>query len=159
MQLDMFALSIAGRRNNNEDAICAAPELGLFVVADGMGGYEGGEVASALTIEAIHELVRRTAGDADVTWPYRIDPALTVGENELMVATRLAGDRIAARRTGQLCEMGSTVAAVLFTRQHAVIAHVGDSRVYRLRGGALYRIYDTFAVHNPAPQGFGQPLC
>ncbi|HWO23586.1 MAG TPA: protein phosphatase 2C domain-containing protein [Kofleriaceae bacterium] len=140
MQLDMFALSISGRRNNNEDAICAAPELGLFVVADGMGGYEGGEVASALTIEAIHELVRRTAGDADVTWPYRIDPERTVGENELMVATRLAADRIAARRTGALCEMGSTVAAVLLTREHAVIAHVGDSRVYRLRDGALAQL-------------------
>lgn len=140
MQLDMYALSIAGRRNNNEDAICAAPELGLFVVADGMGGYEGGEIASALTIDAIHALVRRTASDADVTWPYQIDPALTVGENELMVATRLANDRIAALRTGALHEMGSTMAAVLFTREHAVIAHVGDSRVYRLRGGALTQL-------------------
>jgi len=136
----MFALSIAGRRGNNEDAICAAPELGLFVVADGMGGYEGGEVASALAIETIHELVRRTAGDADVTWPYRIDPARTVGENELMVATRLAGDRIAARRVGHLREMGSTVAAIRITREHAVVAHVGDSRVYRLRGGALSQL-------------------
>lgn len=45
MQLDVFALSIKGRRANNEDAICAHPELGLFVVADGMGGYEGGEIA------------------------------------------------------------------------------------------------------------------
>jgi serine/threonine protein phosphatase PrpC len=140
MQLDMFALSIAGRRSNNEDAICAAPELGLFVVADGMGGYEGGEIASTLAIEAIHELVRRTAGDADVTWPYKIDPARTVGENELMVATRLAGDRIAARRVGHLSEMGSTVVAMLITREHAVIAHVGDSRIYRLRGGELAQL-------------------
>ena len=140
MQLDTFALSIAGRRGNNEDSICAAPELGLFVVADGMGGYEGGEIASALTIESIHELVRRTAGDADVTWPYKIDPALTVGENELMVATRLAADRIAARRKGALSEMGSTVVAMLITREHAVIAHVGDSRIYRLRGGVVKQL-------------------
>ncbi len=140
MQLDMFALSIAGRRGNNEDAICAAPDLGLFVVADGMGGYEGGEIASALTIDAIHGLVRRTAADADVTWPYPIDPQLTIGENELMVATRLAADQIAARRVGPLSEMGSTVAAMLITREHAVIAHVGDSRVYRLRGGELTQL-------------------
>lgn len=140
MELDTFALSIAGRRTNNEDAICASPDLGLFVVADGMGGYEGGEIASALTIEAIHDLVRRTAGDADVTWPYKIDPARTVTENELLVATRLAGDRIVARRTGPLREMGSTVAAMLITREHAVIAHVGDSRVYRLRDGALAQL-------------------
>jgi serine/threonine protein phosphatase PrpC len=48
MQLDAFALSIAGRRNNNEDAVCARPDLGLFVVADGLGGYEGGEIASLI---------------------------------------------------------------------------------------------------------------
>lgn len=140
MQLDMYALSIAGRRSNNEDAICAAPELGLFVVADGMGGYEGGEIASALTIDSIHALVRRTAGDADVTWPYAIDPQLSVAENELIVATKLAADRIAARRKGPLSEMGSTVVAMRITREHAVIAHVGDSRIYRLRDGALAQL-------------------
>jgi len=140
MQLETYAVSIAGRRTNNEDAIFAAPELGLFVVADGMGGYEGGEIASALTVEAIHELVRRTAGDADVTWPYKIDPRRSVDENELMVATRLAGDRIAAARSGHLEEMGSTVVAMRITREHAVIAHVGDSRVYRLRDGALVQL-------------------
>lgn len=137
MQLDAFALSIKGRRANNEDAICAYPDLGLFVVADGMGGYEGGEIASALAVDAIHELVRRTAGDADVTWPYKIDPTLSTTENEIMVATRLANDRIAARRVGELEQMGSTVVVVRFTSEHAVIAHVGDSRAYRLRDGAL----------------------
>ena len=86
MQLETYALTIAGRRSNNEDAICARPDLGLFVVADGMGGYEGGEIASALAVEAIHELVRRTAGDADVTWPYRIDPQRSITENEMIVA-------------------------------------------------------------------------
>jgi serine/threonine protein phosphatase PrpC len=106
MKFDSYALSIAGRRTNNEDAICAQPGLGLFVVADGMDGYEGGEIASALAVDAIHELVRRTAGDADVPWPYQIDPARSVSENELMVATRLAADRIAARRDGELRDMG-----------------------------------------------------
>jgi serine/threonine protein phosphatase PrpC len=140
MQLDSFALTIAGRRANNEDAICAQPALGLFVVADGMGGYEGGEVASALAIDAIHDLVRRTAGDADVTWPYGVDPRRSVTENELMVATRLAADRIAERRVGALCEMGATVVALRLSRDGAVIAHVGDSRLYRLRDGALAQL-------------------
>jgi serine/threonine protein phosphatase PrpC len=140
MQLDAYGLSITGRRSNNEDAICASPDLGLFIVADGMGGYEGGEVASALAVDTIHELVRKTAGDADTTWPYRIDPARTLPENELIVATRLAGDRIAARRAGELREMGSTVAVLRITREHAVIAHVGDSRIYRLREGELAQL-------------------
>jgi serine/threonine protein phosphatase PrpC len=140
MRFDMFALTVSGRRPSNEDAICADPELGLFVVADGMGGYEGGEVASAITVETIHELVRRTSGDADVTWPYRIDPRRSPTENEVIVATRLAGDRIAARRSGELGQMGSTVVVLRVTREHATVGHVGDSRVYRLRGGALVQL-------------------
>ena len=142
MQLDTFAVSIAGRRTNNEDAICVRPDLGLFVVADGMGGYEGGEIASTIAVEAIHELVRKTAGDADVTWPYQIDPERTVVENELMVAARLAGDRIAAQRVGPLEEMGSTVVAIRIDprRRLMVTGHVGDSRAYRLRAGRLERL-------------------
>jgi len=140
MWLESYALSIAGRRPNNEDAICANPELGLFVVADGMGGYEGGEVASALAVDAIHTMVRRTAGPVDVTWPYGLDPARTLAENELLTATRLAGDQIAVRRRGPLCEMGSTVVVLRLADDQAVIAHVGDSRVYRLRGGGLTQL-------------------
>ncbi len=137
MYLDTYALSIAGRRPNNEDSICARPDLGLFVVADGMGGYEGGEIASALAVEAIHELVRRTAADVDVTWPYKIDPRRTIAENEVLVATRLAAERIAQRRSGLLEQMGSTVVVLHIADDRAVIGHVGDSRVYRLRAGVL----------------------
>jgi serine/threonine protein phosphatase PrpC len=140
MQLDAFALSITGRRASNEDAVCARPDLGLFVVADGMGGYEGGEVASAITVDAIHELVRRTAGDADVTWPYRADPRRTVFENEILIATRLADERIAARRVGILSQMGSTVVVLRLIGEHVVIGHVGDSRIYRLRDGKVAQL-------------------
>jgi serine/threonine protein phosphatase PrpC len=137
---DAFAITIAGRRPNNEDAVRAQLDLGLFAVADGLGGYDGGEVASALAIETIFDLVRRTAGDADVTWPYKLDPRHTLAENELIVATRLAGDRIVAQRTGVLEQMGSTVAVLKLAGDRAVIAHVGDSRVYRLRDGAVSQL-------------------
>ncbi len=140
MQLDAFALSVRGRRSNNEDAICSRPELGLFVVADGMGGYEGGEIASALAVDAICELVRRTHGDKDVTWPYKIDPRRTVDENEIIVATRLANERITSRREGELEQMGSTVVVLRIADQRAVIGHVGDSRVYRLRAGVIEQL-------------------
>jgi serine/threonine protein phosphatase PrpC len=162
MLLDAFALTVPGRRANNEDAICARPELGLFVVADGMGGYEGGEIASALAVDAICELVRRTSGDADVTWPYRLDPQRTLPENEILVATRLAAERIAQRRVGELDQMGSTVAILRLEPElergrgiaRAVIGHVGDSRVYRLRGGALAQLtIDHSLVAQLAAQG------
>ncbi|MGE0402926.1 MAG: PP2C family serine/threonine-protein phosphatase [Kofleriaceae bacterium] len=161
MNFDAFALSISGRRDNNEDAICAQPDLGLFVVADGMGGYEGGEIASALAVEAIHELVRRTAGDADVTWPYKIDPQRTIHENEIIVATRLANERICARRIGELGEMGSTVAVLRFAPGTgpasegtqgddvcAIIGHVGDSRVYRMRDGVVEQLTIDHSLAN-----------
>lgn len=137
MQLDAFAISVPGRRANNEDAICARPDLGLFVVADGLGGYDGGEIASELAIDAIEAIVRRTARDADVTWPYQLDPRHSLDENEVLVATRLAGDRINAHRSGRLEQMGSTVAVLRVVGTSAVICHVGDSRVYRLRDGVL----------------------
>ena len=140
MQLDTFALSVRGRRSNNEDAFCSRPELGLFVVADGMGGYEGGEIASAIAVDAICELVRRTHGDKDVTWPYKIDPTRTVDENEIIVATRLANERITSRREGELEQMGSTVVVLRIADDRAVIGHVGDSRVYRLRAGVIEQL-------------------
>jgi len=140
MLLDTFALTVTGRRSQNEDAICARPDLGLFVVADGMGGYEGGEIASKVAVTTIEDLVSRTASDHDVTWPYRIDPRMGVTENEVAVATRLAGDRIAARRHGHLGQMGSTVVVLRIESGRAVIGHVGDSRVYRLRARALEQL-------------------
>ena len=140
MQLECSAVTVTGRRAHNEDAVCARPDLGLFVVADGMGGYEGGEVASRLTVSAIEELVHRTASDHDVTWPYRIDPRRGPIENEVAVATRLAGERIAVQRSGRLAQMGSTVVVLRVEGRHAVIGHVGDSRVYRLRTGRLEQL-------------------
>ena len=152
MQLDAFALTIAGRRNNNEDAVCARPELGLFVVADGLGGYEGGEIASTVAVQTISDLVRRTAGDADVTWPYSLDQSRSLDENEVIVATRLAHDRIVARRTGVHDQMGSTVALLRFARSandnRVVIGHCGDSRVYRLRDGAIEALTADHSLAN-----------
>ena len=137
MKLDASALTVTGRRPSNEDAICSRPELGLFVVADGMGGYEGGEVASKLAVETIEELVRRTASGCDVFWPPgSVDLAIGPIEYEVAIATRLANERIVARRRGVLAQMGSTVAVLrLHASTGAVLGHVGDSRIYRLRAG------------------------
>ena len=74
-------MSIAGRRAENQDAVCLRPDLGLFVVADGMGGYEGGEIASRLAVSSIEELVGRSAAD-NAVWPYPADLAFGPVENE-----------------------------------------------------------------------------
>ena len=64
MTLEHASASHVGRRDNNEDALCAAPELGLFAVADGMGGYAGGEVASAIVVDTLSRFFARVAGSS-----------------------------------------------------------------------------------------------
>ena len=128
------------RRESNEDAYCARADLGLFVVADGMGGHAAGEVASRLAVEAIEAFVKDTR-DADVnrTWPFPYDVALSLDGNRLKAAFRLANRRLASAMDADdtLRGMATTAAAVLIANGTPVIAHVGDSRVYRFRAGKL----------------------
>lgn len=130
MSFESAGATHVGRRNNNEDAYCLAPQLGLFAVADGMGGYEGGEVAAALTVKTLVRYVERSR---------RGDNGLGASPEGLLTgAARLAHREIQQRKTGRLTGMGSTMAAVLFSETRVTVAHVGDSRVYLLRRGELY---------------------
>jgi PPM family protein phosphatase len=137
MQIDSASCTHIGRRSNNEDSHCAVEAIGLFAVADGMGGYEGGEVASRVAIETLERFYRRNAADDDVTWPFAIDPALDLEQNMIATGVKMADASIAAQRTGRLASMGSTVATLVLRRGRVVLGHVGDSRVYRARGGRL----------------------
>lgn len=137
MQIESASCTHVGRRSNNEDSHCAVEPIGCFAVADGMGGYEGGEVASRLAIEAMERFYRRNAADDDVTWPFAIDPSIDPAQNMVVTAVRLADASIAAQRTGRLGSMGSTVATLVVSNGRVVVGHVGDSRVYRARGGRL----------------------
>ena len=83
------------RRSNNEDSSCARADLGLFVVADGVGGYAAGEVASRAAVAAIEQAVESTAGKSeDCEWPFDYQPALGVDGNRLNWAFHLANTRI-----------------------------------------------------------------
>lgn len=131
------------RRASNEDCHTTRPDIGLFVVADGMGGHVAGEVASRIAVEAIEAFVEETAGaDKNRTWPFPFDPAISLEANRLKAAFRLANRRIAAAiaDTQDLRGMATTASAILSGPQGVCVAHVGDSRVYVLRASDLEQI-------------------
>jgi protein phosphatase len=131
------------RRTSNEDSYSNRPEIGLFVVADGMGGHVAGEVASRVAVEAISAFIEETAGaDKNRTWPFPFEPALSLEANRLKAAFRLANRRIAATiaDSQDLRGMATTASAILAGASHACVAHVGDSRVYVFRNGELAQI-------------------
>jgi PPM family protein phosphatase len=128
------------RRAGNEDAFCCRPDLGLYVVADGMGGHAAGEVASQMAVDTIQTFVAETR-DADPAsrWPMPYDGALTLEGNRLKIGFQLASRRLdeAMAEDQRLRGMATTAAAVLLATASPVVAHVGDSRVYRWRQGRL----------------------
>jgi PPM family protein phosphatase len=131
------------RRSSNEDSHRTRPDLGLFVVADGMGGHVAGEIASRIAVEAIEAFIEETREiDRNRTWPFPFDPELSVGANRLKAAFRLANRRIGITMTEsqELRGMATTASAVLLGEADACVAHVGDSRVYVLRDGELRQI-------------------
>jgi protein phosphatase len=115
-------------RDHNEDAYGAWPKKGLFAVTDGMGGHAAGEVASEMTIQAVGEVVERyvLADDAD--------PAAVLQE-ALQTANKEVFDR--AAREPERANMGCTAAVIWVMMDKYAIAHVGDSRIYRMRRGRL----------------------
>jgi protein phosphatase len=125
-------------RSHNEDCFDIDPQSQMFVVADGMGGHSHGEIASRIAVEAIRDFVRSTA-DQDKTWPFVYDARLQRHSNRLKAAIRIAHDKVlrAIRQDGSLHGMGTTVVGILVQDGIAAVAHVGDSRAYRLRDGRL----------------------
>jgi len=119
---------IGCRRKINEDSVLCRPELGLWAVADGMGGHDAGEVASALVVE------RLAAGDAgsDLTAKTIAAKRAIEAANAELVAM---GNQGPSQRT-----IGSTVVAIAAAAGELSCLWAGDSRAYRVRGGALVQL-------------------
>lgn len=124
------------RRKRNEDSVLALPRHGVYVVADGMGGYQGGEVASALAVSTIEHAFNTDTFEGEPHDPL----TLPARASELARAIQMANEAILAKATDTRLEgMGTTVCAVRFlaNKQRLYIGHVGDSRAYRFRDGVL----------------------
>jgi protein phosphatase len=116
----------AGRRASNEDALLVDAAIGLFVVADGMGGHRAGEIASGLAVQTIRSVMTGEKASGDL----------------LCHAVECANDQIlaAASTNPDQAGMGTTVTALLISESDLEVVSVGDSRVYRCRRGAVTQL-------------------
>jgi protein phosphatase len=140
--LDMAKATHTGMvRSHNEDSITVEPEIGLAVLADGMGGYNAGEVASGIATAMISNETKEALS--------RVDPHLVDRTTGTLIATRLLREVIAranvsiyqsANSQPQYAGMGTTLVAALFCDNKLTVAHIGDSRCYRFRDGVLEQI-------------------
>jgi protein phosphatase len=141
-KIEFVAITDPGRvREHNEDALGHDVDCGLLVLADGMGGYNAGEVASGIAVKTTLDMVR-----SGVKHELRSAPDQTTGLMRQSIVLRdaiLRANKIihqTAKSQPQCDGMGTTVVACLFHDNRVSIAHVGDSRVYRLRDGALEQL-------------------
>jgi len=130
---------IGTKRKNNEDAFFLNDEQQLYVVADGMGGHQAGEVASNLVVETLWDYVKRFDGDSDVEELTDPDESLSKEANRLLSGIYLANKSVF--EASQSCEdyrgMGSTVSSVYFTDNSLIAANVGDSPIYLIHDGSI----------------------
>ena len=128
-------------RDHNEDAIGSNSDIGLLVLADGMGGYNAGEVASGIAVQTITELA---AEGAEREERNDIDPSSGFMRQTIVLRDAIARANKIIFQTAQSqthCEgMGTTLVAAMFYDNRVSIAHVGDSRAYRMRGGKFEQL-------------------
>jgi serine/threonine protein phosphatase PrpC len=141
--LEAFGRTDIGRRRKlNEDAYLVAPETNLYVVCDGMGGHNAGEVASQMAIETIAGFIERSLKETEITWPFGLDVSLSFEGNRLKTAIRLANRKVfkAADNREEYTGMGTTVVAALASGSVLTLGSAGDSRCYLLREGQLSQV-------------------
>lgn len=126
-------------RGHNEDAIEWSQEGGVAVLADGMGGYNAGEIASSIATTVFKTSLDQSL--QELTW-LRRSPGNKQLERLLTEAVEAANEQILAASLSQpeFSGMGTTLVAALFRQNKVVLAHIGDSRAYRFRQGALTQL-------------------
>jgi len=133
---------VGRKRKGNEDSFFIDEGLQLYVVADGMGGHNAGEVASRIVVDTIKELMTRFKADPQAG-PLTCDPSLSPDACQLVSAIHTANGKVfeAARSNPAYKGMGSTVSAVYVVGEKLITANVGDSPIYLIRNAAVEPVY------------------
>ncbi|RLC47920.1 MAG: Stp1/IreP family PP2C-type Ser/Thr phosphatase [Candidatus Coatesbacteria bacterium] len=144
-------------RRINEDSCFADDKMGLFVVADGMGGHVGGGVASKSAVDALVDYVGNYLRDPDITPPYGLAMDFSGPEDVLRAAMMVGNAKVFAqsRRDRSLDGMGTTMSVAWIRGRQLSVAHVGDSRVYLVRDGSMRLLTrDHSWVYEQYQEGF-----
>lgn len=133
------ATDIGKKRQRNEDSFVVNRDINLFVVADGMGGHNAGDVASSTAVKTVETYMVRTHEERELSWPFGIDTKFSFDGNRLRTALRLANHKIwqLADAHQEYTGMGTTVVAAQVRISTVTIASVGDSRAYLVRKDQL----------------------
>lgn len=140
---------IGRRRTSNEDAFLIDDELGLYVVADGMGGHAAGEVASREAVDTVMGMVRRGAATVERFEREGASEDSTRAVQRLLESAVQAATYMVfaiAENDPDQKGMGTTVSALLLTDSHAITAQVGDSRIYLMREGGVYQLTEDHTL-------------
>ena len=138
------------KRTHNEDNFLINEEMNLFVVCDGMGGHVGGEFASAIAVNTIEEVLTTMEFRPEELELSADESSTEIQRERLRYAIRLAGKRIyeKARIETEFKGMGTTALALLVDEGNAFVAHVGDSRAYRIREGRIEQLTEDHSLVN-----------
>lgn len=144
------ATDVGKVRDHNEDNFLIDKKLALFIVADGMGGHAAGEVASAIAVRTVHEALKaeRELIEEYVANPKAVGPRKIVAIFEHAVQHACAKIHEEAQLDAAKRGMGTTLSALLILDHQGFIAHVGDSRIYLMRGGRVQQVTEDHTVYN-----------
>ncbi|MGD9173935.1 MAG: protein phosphatase 2C domain-containing protein [Desulfobacterales bacterium] len=140
IDIESSGISDIGRRRElNEDSFFYDDGMGLYIVADGMGGHNAGEVASKLVVDTIHDYLNQSPDQDPVQDPIKADGKLSRDARRLLAGIHLSNHVVhqAALQNEDYKGMGSTVSAVYLTDRTFIVANVGDSLVYLIRDGDI----------------------
>jgi protein phosphatase len=160
-KLRLYGRSDVGRKRlSNEDSYHTSDPDGFGVVCDGMGGHQGGEIASRLAVDIMTDSLAKGGALLTRARGKKLAHLRALAKDMVVEWTQRANDEIfktGGENTPLRTRMGTTLACVLLVEDFVVIAHVGDSRVYRVRSGVIERLTEDHSVVGPSrsPRAWG----
>mgnify|MGYP001290612039 CR=1 FL=1 len=141
---------IGKKRSINEDNLLVEKKLGIFMVADGMGGHAAGDLASTIAVETVHKFLEKHLSNQKIRLPFLVDEDFGFEGNVIIQALYTANQKIfeKAKKSENFKDMGTTAVLMLLKEDVLFISHVGDSRAYLFREEHLHQLTEDHSWVN-----------